>query len=77
MKTTNAKIMKNEKTYDVHFNDNNDSNSKGFELTVDDAKSYIERYNGTSESYFADYNGGTASVVCNQTGEAVYEEAIK
>ena len=22
------------KTYDVHFNDNNDSNSKGFEMTI-------------------------------------------
>ena len=65
------------KTYDVHFNDNNDSNSKGFEMTIEDAKDYIKRYNGTNHSYFEDYKGGTVSVVCNQDGETVYEEKVK
>jgi len=65
------------KTYDVHFNDNKDSNSKGFEMTIEDAKSYITRNNGTSESYFADFKGGIVSVVCNQNGETVYEEIVK
>lgn len=69
-----AEIMK---TYDVHFNDSTDSNSKGFEETLDYCKDYIQMHNGTNESYFADYKGGTVSIVCNETGETVYEEIIK
>jgi len=34
-------------------------------------------YNGTDESYFADYKGGVVSVVCNETGEMIYEENVK
>ena len=65
------------KTYDVHFNDSTDSNNKGFEYSFEEAKSYIERYNGTNESYFEDYKGGTVSIVCNETGETVYEEMVR
>ena len=65
------------KTYDVHFNDSNDSNSKGFKLSIDECKDYINSNNGTNDSYFADYKGGTVSVVCNETGDVVYEENIK
>ena len=64
------------KTYDVHFNDNNYSNSKGFEMTIEEAKAYIKRNNGTNNSYFSDYKGGTVSVVCNQDGEIVYQEEV-
>ena len=65
------------KTYDVHFNDNNDSNSKGFKVSLKEAKDYIKSNNGTNNSYFADYKGGTVSVVCNETGETVYEVKVK
>lgn len=65
------------KTYDVHFNDSNDSNSKGFKLSIEECKDYINSNNGTNDSYFADYKGGTVSVVCNETGDVVYEENIK
>lgn len=65
------------KTYDVHFNDNTNSSSKGFKMTIDEAKDYIKKYNGTHHSYFGDYQGGTVSVVCNQNGEVFYEELIK
>lgn len=64
-------------TYDVHFNDENDSNNKGFQYSLEDAKGYIDSNNGTNESYFEDYKGGVASVVCNETGETVYEIEIK
>jgi hypothetical protein len=64
------------RTYNVHFNDSNDSNDKGMSVTFKDAKAYIESNNGTNESYFADYKGGTVSVVCNETGNIVYEEEI-
>lgn len=63
-------------TYDIFFNDDTDSNSKGFAVSFDEAKEYIKQYNGTNESYFADYKGGTVSIVCNQTGRIAYQEDI-
>jgi hypothetical protein len=65
------------KTYDLVFDDNNNSNSKGFNMTLEEAKSYITRHNGTNYSYFADYKGGIISVVCNQDGRTVYQEIVK
>lgn len=65
------------KTYDVHFDDSNDSNSKGFKLSIEECKDYINSYNGTNDSYFGDYKGGIVSIVCNETGETEYSEAIK
>lgn len=63
-------------TYNVVFNDDNDSNDKGFEQTLDYCKNYIDTYNGTNESYFADYKGGIVQIVCNETEEVVYEEEV-
>ncbi len=64
-------------TYDVRFNDNNDSNSKEFKMTLEEAKSYIKTNNGTNNSYFANYKGGSVSIVCNENEEVVYEEEVK
>ena len=64
------------KTYDVHFNDDQDSNNKGFELTIQECKDYIEANNGNTTSYFGDYKGGTVSVVENETGETIFETEI-
>jgi len=64
-------------TYDVHFNDSENSNNKGFELSFEDARAYIDRHNGTNETYFVDYKGGTVSVVNNETGETEYEEEVR
>ena len=72
-----AKKMIQEESYDIVFNDENDSNNKGFELTIDECKDYIRTYNGTNESYFADYKGGTVSIVSNSSGNTVYYEGIK
>lgn len=69
--------MNTELTYDIHFNDNNNSNNKGFSLPLVECKSYIRDFNGTNESYFGDYKNGEVSIVCNETGETVYTEAIK
>jgi hypothetical protein len=66
-----------EYTYDVVFNDDTDSNSKGFNSGFDYCKDYIHMYNGTNESYFEDYKGGTVQIVCNETEEVVYEEEVK
>ncbi len=70
---------KNNYTYDVVFNDENDSNSKGFKSSIEDCMKYIKANNDTSNpySYFADYKGGVVSVVCNETGETVYSEEIR
>ena len=64
------------KTYDVIFNDDENGNSKGFAVSFDEAKEYIKQHNGTNESYFADYIGGTVSIVCNQTGRIAYQEDV-
>lgn len=64
-------------TYDVVFNNENDSNSKGFKSSIEDCKKYIELNNGSNDSYFADYKGGIVSVVCNETGEEVYSEEVR
>ena len=69
--------MKTNYTYDVHFNDEYDSNSKGMNATIEECRNYIDIYNGTSESYFEDYKGGIVSIVCNETGETVYEEVVR
>lgn len=64
-------------TYNVVFNNDNNSNDKGFEQTLDYCKNYIATYNGTNESYFADYKGGIVQIVCNETEEVVYEEEVR
>ena len=63
-------------SYDIVFNNEDNSNNKGFETTIDDCKSYIKQFNGTNESYFEDYKGGTVSIFCNETEETVFETEV-
>jgi hypothetical protein len=63
-----ARDHKKPHTFDVIFHDENHSNAKGFAATEEYCIDYITRHNGTNESYFADYKGGTVQVVCNETG---------
>lgn len=65
------------KTYDVVFNDDCSSNNKGFRESLQYCKDYISCNNGTNNSYFKDYKGGIVSVLCNETGESVYDEIVK
>ena len=65
------------KTYNVVFNDSENSNDKGFEYSLEDAIHYVQTYNGTNESYFADYKGGIVEVVDNETGEVAYQEEVR
>ena len=65
------------KTYDVVFNDDCHSNSKGWKETLKNCFDYIKSNNGTDNSYFADYKGGVVSIVCNETDETIYEEDVK
>jgi len=64
-------------TYDIHFNDSENSNSLGFAKSFTECESYIKMHNGTDHSYFADYKGGEVSIVCNETGESIKEVKIK
>lgn len=65
------------KCYDIVFHDNYNSNAKGFEETFEFCKDYIEMYNGTNHSYFADYKGGYVQIVNTITGEVDYEEDVE
>jgi hypothetical protein len=64
------------RTYDVVFNDETSSNDKGFKASFQYCFDYIRKNNGTNNSYFADYKKGTVSIVCNETGETVYETSV-
>lgn len=68
------------RTYDVYFDSDESSNNKGFSgscATLEYCRGYIESFNGTNESYFEDYKGGIVRIVCNETGETVYEEEVR
>jgi hypothetical protein len=63
-------------TYDVYFNDENESNNKGFNYSFEECMTYIETYNGTDESYFKDYKGGTVSILCNEAEVTLFETEV-
>lgn len=73
--TVKRKFMK--KTYDVVFNSDTASNEKGWQETKEYCLNYIKMYNGTNESYFADYKGGIVQIVCNETGQVVFEDRVR
>ena len=60
-----------DETYDVFFNDDTDSNSKGFSLTREEAIEKAEIMLESGDSYVNDYTGGTISVVGNETCQTV------
>jgi hypothetical protein len=62
--------------YDVVFNDLHNTMSKGFAYSYDKAVDYIDSNNGSNESYFANFKGGTVSIVCNQTGITVFQTEV-
>ena len=63
-------------TFDVQFNDSESTSSKGWSESYQTCLDYIKTWNGTEASYFKDYVGGTASIVCNETGVYAYTEDI-
>ena len=64
------------KCYDIVFRGMYGYNCKGIEETFEYCKDYIKMYNGTNESYFADYKGGVVQIVNVINGDVDYEEAI-
>ncbi len=71
------RTLENTKTFNVIFNSEDSSNDKGFEQSFECCHYYIQKYNGTNESYFQDYKGGVVSIICNETGKVVFETAVK
>jgi hypothetical protein len=63
--------------YDIFFDNDENTNNKGFDISLIDAKSYIKQWNGTGYSYFRDYVGGTVSIFDNRTEKFVYETEVK
>jgi hypothetical protein len=70
------KIEVEKQTYDIYFQSNNSSMNKGFRFSLEQAKNYIDIHNGINHSYFQDFKGGMAQIVCNETEEVVYETEI-
>ena len=66
-----------QRIYDVCFNSDDSSDSKGWNETYGYCKNYIDSNNGTNNSYFADYKGGTVSIYNNEREEDVYLEVVK
>jgi len=66
-----------ELTYDVVFNSETASDSKGFKSTEQYCRDYIAIHNGTNDSYFADYKNGMVLIVCNETSDIIYETEVK
>ncbi len=71
---TSFSVVELEMTYDVEFNDENDTNSKGFELSRKECEDWIR--SNRDDEYFRMYAGGTVSIRCNQTEDVVMEENI-
>ena len=64
--------------FDVRFDSDTMSDRKGFNSSYEYCYDYIRMYNGTNESYFEDYKGGTVSIIDIDADESiVYSEDIK
>ena len=62
-------MTKKKLTYDVHFDTDTDSLSKGFKASKKYCLQYIQ---DNQERIKKDYNGYCPSVVCNETGDRFY-----
>ena len=60
-------------TYNVHFNDSENSNDIGGKNTLEYCKSVIDL---KRSQYFDDYKNGTVSIVCNETEKTIFEKSI-
>ena len=66
-------------SYDLYFDADNefDRDYLYWSKSYKECKDYIDSYNGTNESYFADYKGGTVSIYCNELAKTVFKTEIK
>ena len=64
-------------TYDIQFDDDNNTMNEGFAFSLEEAKDYIKTNNGSNSGYFGSFKSGIVSIYCRETGECVYEEEIR
>ena len=69
-------LQTNNSNCDVVFNDENNSDNNGFELTYNECLDYIKSFNGSIHSYFEDYKNGFVSIVSNKTGVTLFETKV-
>lgn len=69
--TQRAERLCGQATFDIRFDNVNDSNRKGWRCSYEYCEDYITTYLGSGKSYFKDYKGGTVTIVCNETDEEV------
>ena len=60
-------------TYNVHFNDSENSNDIGGKNTLEYCQSVIKL---KRSEYFDCYKNGTVSIVCNETEKTIFEKSI-
>lgn len=63
-------------TYDVVFNDDNDSNNVGIHGSYSECMSWIESNRNDNSTYFGLYKGGTVSIYSEELDDYVYSESI-
>ena len=63
------------RTFDIVLSDETADEGKGFALSLQEARDYLD--DGVESGDFSDYVGGTASIVCNESGETVETRPIK
>ena len=63
-------------TYDVVFNDDNDSNNVGINGSYSECMAWIEHHRQDKSSYFVDYNGGSVGIYCQELDDYVHMEDI-
>lgn len=69
---------KKKKCYDIMFNDDEKSDSKGFRESFEYCLDYIRTYNGTNDGYFNDYKGGIVSICdADDYNIVYYNEVVK
>jgi hypothetical protein len=68
--------INNDLTFDIIFDDDNSSDDLGFYNDFNYCFDYINKYNGTNHSYFADYKKGSVSIYCNELAIIVYTTEI-
>lgn len=72
------KSVETKKTYDVVFDRGDSNDREGFHnKSIEFCKEYIRKNNGRYYSYFKYYIGYLVGIVCNETGECVYEEKVR
>lgn len=63
--------------FDVFFTDGENSNYEGFAESFEYCEGYIGTFNGSGESYFGEYKGGTVSIYDIDDDVCVYSEEVR